>query len=150
MSDTGLFTLIFTGVWCTVGIAFLGIGFFLRSRGVQNRERLRARAEATVVDFIDHFGTYHNHPTHSRNPVVEFDYEGRTISVECMEGLGPRSFYEGQRVELLYDPDDPSFVRMAGFQPEAKLGTVFVVIGTASIVLGITAAAIINMIGLSA
>ena len=145
MSDSTLFALIFSGVWGIIGIVFLGVGIALRTRATQDQERLRARAEATVVSFVDHFGTYRGHTTHGRNPVVEFDYEGRTISVECMDGLGPRSFYEGQKVEILYDPNDPSFVRMAGFQPEGKLGVVFIVIGIGCIALGIGGAVLVKV-----
>ncbi len=140
MFDRGLFTLIFTGIWCLVGAIFLFIGLWLR-RSAQNREdRLRARTGGTVTELVRRGGANGA----GWYPIVEFEADGRKLSLESRDGGGIKRFYEGQRVEVLYDPDDPACFQLEGMNTLRLVGTVFVWVGLVSIAIGLIAAVIVN------
>lgn len=95
-----------------LGVALLVggvIAFVYTKRFVSGAER----ATGTVIDLssrTDSDGdvTYH--------PVVRFTTaEGRTVQFVSSSGSSPASESEGDRVEVLYDPDDPEDAKLSGF-----------------------------------
>ena len=141
MTDTGLFTLIFTGVWCLVGAIFLAVGFGLRAAFRRREERMRARATGTVTEVVRRA----SNDSATFYPIVEFEADGRRISLESSDGGGRKRFYEGQSVEVLYDPDDPSQFMLDGFSTQALVGKIFLIIGLVSVAVGAIVGVAVNM-----
>lgn len=140
MTDTQMFILIFTGVWSLVGVIFLAVGLGLRAAFRRREERMRARAAGTVVEVVRRMGN----DSAAFYPIVEFEADGRKISLESSDGGGRKRFYEGQSVEVLYDPDDPSQFMLEGFNALAIVGKVFLIIGLACIAIGVIVGVAVN------
>ena len=142
MNSPVLFTVLFTGIWCLVGAIFFAIGVGLRRSFIQKEERLRARAEGTVVEVVRRAHRNSNGESVNWYPIVEFMAEGRKVSLECDEG-GRKRHYEGQRVEVLYDPDDPGTFRLEGESVTRLLGKIFLAVGIGCIAIGLISALVI-------
>ena len=52
MNDTTLFIVMFTGIWCFVGLIFLIIGIAFKRSFERREERLRGHAEGTVTEVV--------------------------------------------------------------------------------------------------
>ena len=141
MNDSHLFTLIFTGTWCLVGAVFLCVGIGLRRSFLKKEERQRARASGTVEEIVRR----RSGDSSSFYPIVSFDYDGRKVSLESNSGGGRKKYYEGQNVEVLYDPEDPTCFRIEGDDTARVLGTVFTAIGLGCIAIGAIAAVLVNL-----
>ena len=139
MTDTRLFTLLFTGTWCLVGAIFLCVGIGLRRSFARREERLRARAEGVVAEIVRRERRDSDGRGVSWYPIVEFEADVRKISLECGDGGGRKTFYEGQRVEVLYDPDDPSVFRIEGHGTTRLLGNIFLAVGLVCVAIGVIA-----------
>ena len=146
MPDRGLFTLIFTGVWCLVGVIFLAVGFGLRRSFLRREERLRARATGTVTEVVRRVDHSSDGGSASWYPIVSFEADGRAISLESDAGGGRKRFYEGQSVEVLYDPDDPSRFMLEGHDPTRLVGRVFLGVGLGCVAIGLVAALLVNSV----
>ena len=144
MTDSGLFTLIFTGVWCLVGLVFIAVGIGLRRSFARREERLRTRATGTITEVVRRVSHGSDGESVSWYPIVDFEADGRRISLESDEGGGRKRFYEGQAVEVLYDPDDPACFRLEGRSATLLLGNIFLAIGLGCVAIGIAAALIVN------
>ena len=147
MSDSGMFTLIFTGIWCLVGVIFLCVGIGLRRGFLKKEERLRARASGTVAEVVRR--THHSSDGDSVSwyPIVEFEAEGRRISLEYDEGGGRKTFYEGQGVEVLYDPDDPACFRLEGRSTTLMVGNIFLAVGLGCVAIGVIVGLVVSGFG---
>ena len=144
MTDINLFTLIFSGIWCLVGVIFTCVGIGLRRAFLRKEERLRARATGTVTEVVRRVSHSSDGASASWYPIVEFEADGRAISLEYDEGGGRKRFYEGQSVEVLYDPDDPSCFRLEGRSAVGLLGRVFIIVGLVCIALGAAVGALVG------
>ncbi len=144
MTDRGLFTLIFTGIWCLVGVIFLCVGCGLRRSFLRREERLRARTTGRVAEVVRRESRSSDGASIAWYPIIEFEVDGHTISLESGDGGGRKRFYEGQSVEVLYDPDDPSCFRLEGVDTTNLVGKIFIAIGLASVAIGVIAALIVN------
>jgi hypothetical protein len=91
----------------TVLLVGAAVAAAFTARFIVNAER----TEGTVIDLSrseDSEGSV------TYNPVVEFTVDGRSIQFTSSSGSSsPPSV--GDRVEVLYDPDDPSDARLSGF-----------------------------------
>ena len=142
MFNPVLFTVLFTGIWCLVGVIFLAIGVGMRRSFVRKEERLRGRAEGRVVEVVRREHHSSRGDSVSWYPIVEFEVDGRKVSLECDEG-GRKRHYEGQRVEVLYDPDDPATFRLEGASVTRLLGKIFLAVGIGCIAIGLISALVI-------
>ncbi len=147
MGNANLFVVMFTGIWCLVGAVFLGVGIGLRRSALRREERLRARAEGTVTEVVRRAGGS-GHDSAAWYPIVDFDADGRRVSLECADGGGRKRFYEGQRVEVLYDPDDPACFRLEGNDLGRLIGNIFFGVGLGCIAVGLIAALLVKGIRL--
>ncbi len=138
------FIVIFTGVWCLVGAVFLAIGIGMGRSRARREERLRDRADGVILEMIRHTESRHDgETTTSWRPLVEFDCEGRRISLEG-DAVGRKKYYEGQRVRVRFDPDDPSVFCIEGDDPIRLLSRIFTAVGAACIVIGLAAAVVVH------
>ena len=99
-------------LFATIGFTLLLIGSWLYTR--ESRFTSRAvHTTGTVVDLdysrnSDGGGTYH--------PVVVFRTQrGDTVRFRSSVGTSPPSHKIGERIEVLYDPDNPGAAHTAGF-----------------------------------
>lgn len=146
MSGSNLFLIIFTGVWCLVGVIFLGVGFGLYRGAKRRNERLRARAEGTITEVVRRTHHASDGGSVSWYPIVAFEVDGRTISLESEDGGGRKRFYEGQRVGVLYDPDDPTCFRLEGRDALALVGKIFLGVGALCVAIGIDAVLVVRFL----
>lgn len=137
MTDSGTFTLIFTGIWCLVGAVFLCVGIGLRRSFLRKEERLRDRASGTVTEVVRRVSHGSDGDSVCWYPIVEFEADGRKISLESDEGGGRKKFYEGQTVQVLYDPDDPSCFRLEGSAIVGTLGKIMLWVGLGCVAIGV-------------
>ena len=140
MSDDALFILMFTGIWCLVGAVFLAVGLSARRRRRLKEERLRARASGTVVEVVRRSSG----DSVSFYPIVEFEFDGRRISLESETGGGRKRYYEGQAVEVLYDPDDPACFRLENDNAGLTVSGILLAVGIACVAIGALAALVIG------
>ena len=146
MFDRGLFTLIFTGVWCLVGVIFLAVSFGLHRSCLRREERLRARATGTIAEVVRRVSHSSDGASASWYPIVEFEADGHTVSLESSDGGGRKRFYAGQSVEVLYDPDDPSCFCIEGFDTLRLVSHVFLGVGLGCVAIGLVVALIVNTV----
>ena len=139
MGETGWFIVMFSGIWCLVGIIFLCVGIGLTRSFNRKEERLRARASGTVTEIVRRASG----DSASFYPIVAFDYEGRRIELESTSGGGRRRYYEGQAVEVLYDPDDPACFRLENDGSGRLVGRVMLAVGLGCVAIGVIAAVVI-------
>ncbi len=145
MSDRWIFAAIFGGVWALIGIVFLAIGLAMRRAWTRREERLRARTDGVVLEMVRHESHSSSGSSVSWRPLVEFDYEGRRISLEAADSVSRKKYYEGQRVTVLYDPDDPAAFRVAGEEEARTLFRVFTAVGAGCLAVALIAVAIVTL-----
>ncbi|MDO4867126.1 MAG: DUF3592 domain-containing protein [Clostridia bacterium] len=138
-----LFTVLFTGIWCLVGVIFLAIGIGMRRSYIQREERLRGRAEGRIVEVVRRERHSSRGDGVNWYPIVEFDVDGRRVALECDDGDGRKKYYEGQSVEVRYDPDDPATFRLEGDSAIHLLGKIFLAVGIGCIAIGLVSALVI-------
>jgi hypothetical protein len=111
MDNLGTFTLV-TGLLLLGGVALLGVSLAIYGRRQKFRARAR-RAEGLVVGSAGHAGF---HSGMLKFPVVEFETEsGRLVEFQSSVGSNPPMYRVGQRVSVLYDPDDPKQASIDSF-----------------------------------
>jgi hypothetical protein len=119
---------------------FLGIGIVAVAIGAVwtfTTARFVSGAERTGGTVIDLSRSEDSEGSVTYSPIVRFKVEGRTIQFTASSSSSsPPSV--GERVEVLYDPDDPHDARLSGFLDlwggpmiVGGLGIVFAVIGSA-------------------
>ena len=143
MADMSLFTLIFTGVWCLVGFVFLGVGIALRRSFYRREARLRARTSGVVTEVVRREDRSSNGVSVSWYPIVDFEVDGHRVSLEG-DGTVRKRFYDGQSVEVLYDPDDPSCFRLEGGDASRLTGSIFLAVGLVCVAVGAIVALLVN------
>jgi len=143
MSSNTAFVLMFTGIWCLVGAVFLAVGIGMRRSRRLSEERLRARSSGTVVEVVRRT----NGDSVSFYPIVEFEADGRRVSLESDSGGGRKRHYEGQSVEVLYDPDDPTRFRLEGDDAGRLIGSIMLAVGLGCVAIGIVAGLLIGGLG---
>ena len=108
MDDHLLFFLVLFPLLAGGGIALIWIGLSGTRKARRRAERERARASGTVVDMVKHLSLGRGKPHTVWHPVVEFRAEGQTLRYESHDGYLPDQIKVGERVDLLYDADEPS------------------------------------------
>ena len=108
MDDHLLFFLVLFPLLSVGGFALVGIGLSGFRKAGEQAERERVRASGTVVDMVKHLSLGRGKPLTAWHPVVEFQAEGQILRYESRDGYMSGQFKVGERVDLLYDADDPS------------------------------------------
>ena len=108
MDDHLLFFLVLFPLLAVGGVALIWIGMSGTRKARRRAERERVRASGTVVDMVKHLSLGRGKPLTAWHPVVEFRADGQTLRCESRDGYSSGQFTVGERVDLLYDADDPS------------------------------------------
>ena len=107
MDDHLLFFLVLFPLLAVGGVTLIWIGLSGTRKARRRAERERVRASGTVVDMVKHLSLGRGKPLTACHPVVEFQVEGQTLRHESRDGYMSNQFKVGERVDLLYDADDP-------------------------------------------
>ena len=138
MGDTLIFVILFTGTWWLIGVIFLVIGLAMRGSWRRREETLRAETEGVVLEVVRHKTGTGKNSSVSWRPLVEFDYEGRRISLEA-DSVAFKRYYEGQPVKVLYDPGDPTRFRIAGERGDQTAHRALIAVGAGCLAIGLVA-----------
>ena len=107
MDDQLLLFLVIFPLVSAGGIALICIGLSGMRKVRRMAERERSRASGTVVDIAKHTSLGRGKPLISSYPVVEFSAGGRNFRLESRAGYWADQFAVGDRVDILYDAEDP-------------------------------------------
>jgi Protein of unknown function (DUF3592) len=130
---------------------FAVVGPVLVVRGIRSLRRDTAfqrrayRAQGVVTQIRwDHRGE-----DSSSYPVVRFNLpDGRTVEASATQGAGPGSGSEGDSVSVLYDPENPTDIRIEGFFGSGKMGgVVLIVMGVIFFIMGVFIGSIFALVG---
>jgi len=118
-------------VFAALGPALIFLG--IRSLGATSRFHKRAQRALGVITQIRWDTTGESRSSH---PVVRFSLpDGRTVETEARHGSGPGS--EGDQVAVLYDPANPTDIRLGGMLGSGHMtGVVMIFIGVIFFFLG--------------
>ncbi len=108
MDDHLLFFLVLFPLLAVGGVALIWIGLSGTRKRRRRAERECSRTIGTVVDMVKHLSLGRGRPLTVWHPVVEFPAEGQTLRYESRDGYLSDQFKVGERVDLLYDADDPA------------------------------------------
>ena len=130
---------------------FAVVGPVLVVRGIQSIRRdsrfqqraLRAQGVVTQIRW-DHRGE-----DSSSYPVVRFNLpDGRTVEASATQGAAPGSGSEGDSVNVLYDPQNPTDIRIDGLFGSGKMGgAVMIVMGVVFFFMGVFIGSIFALVG---
>ena len=142
MEEMRLFRLIFTGVWCLVGVIFFLLGFLLRRMDQKKRLRCSAMTTATVVDYERR----HSHQSHSSSwyPVLRYYANGWREGVSNC-GTGRPRYEVGSTVTVFYDPETPGSFYIEGDKVLKLVSTVFLIVGVAALAIGLAAGILVTL-----
>jgi hypothetical protein len=114
----------------------------LRADSAFQRRAYRAQGIVTEIR-RDHRG---ERP--SSYPVVRFNLpDGRTVEASATKGAGPGSAREGAPVNVLYDPENPTDIRIEGFLGSGTMaGVVAIVMGVTFFVMGVLIGSIFALV----
>ena len=82
-------------------------------------------------------------------PVVRFNLpDGRTVEAAAVQGAAPGRGSEGDRVDLLYNPENPTDIRIAGFMGSGQMGgIVLIIMGVMFVLMGVGIGSIFLLVG---
>lgn len=130
MDDHLLLFLVLFPLLSVVGIALIWIGLSGIRKARVRAERERTRASGTVVDMVRHLSLGRGKPCIAWHPVVEFRADGQTVRHESRTGYQAGQRRLGERVDILYDADDPSHFHLEKLSEwEAAGDRVTVIVG---------------------
>ncbi len=130
---------------------FALVGPFLVFRGIVSLradsrfQRIAQRAVGVVTE------VRHDHSTETSHhyPVVRFNLpDGRTVEAVATQGAAPGSGSEGDQVNLLYNPENPTDIRIAGFMGSGQMGGIALTfIGVMFVLMGVGIGSIFLLVG---
>ena len=122
-----------TPVFLAVGVLCIVIGAVVLVRTMQ----FVAKAEHATGTVIELTGEIDSEGDELFFPVVRFTTaDGKEIEFESSSGSSPASHSTGDRVEVLYDPDDPNDAQLSGFVDLWLFTIIFFLVGGAFLAVG--------------
>jgi len=144
MDNTTGFILMFSGIWCLTGLIFLIIGFVVRKRIRDRRERCTYQTVGTVVDLVEHTRRDSDGQTSSTiHPVISYYANGSEYVQESSYGASTSSFETGQGVVVLYDPQKPKDFLLPDDKTPRRLYIALIIAGICCFVVPVIVAVII-------
>ncbi len=118
--------------WVKVGLAamgaiFLSVGFGLGISNVRFASGAK-RTDGVVVDLVWRSG---GKGRPSAAPVVSYEVDGKAYQFTSGTASRPPSYDVGEKVGVLYDPEDPSDAKLDGFWELYMLPFIFGLLGLA-------------------
>ena len=134
MSERTLFILIFTGVWCGIGVTFWAMGLILLEVRRRRERRCTRETTGTVVRVERQPGST------ARYPVFSYFAQGQAREHRSLTGSSWLKLKEGDRVLICYDPERPERCYSPQHGTIRTLGRVFAWVGVVCMALGLAAA----------
>jgi len=130
---------------------FAVVGPFLVYRGIvwlRTDSRFQRTAQPAVGVVTQVRVDHSTDPSHYY-PVVRFNLpDGRTVEATATKGAAPGRGSEGDRLNVLYDPQNPTDIRIAGFMGSGQMGgVVMIFLGVMFVLMGVGIGSIFLLVG---
>ena len=133
MEDKMIFIAIFSGIWCFLGMVFLGVSWIISSVRANKEETCTSKAIGTVADLVR--GGYRSGCLY---PVVGYTTaRGEDLKVRSNIGTNPPRYAVGQTVHIRYDPNKPEKFYIDGDSTANLLKKIFFFVGIGMITVGL-------------
>jgi hypothetical protein len=130
---------------------FAAVGPFLVYRGIVSlrTDSHFQRIAQHAVGVITEVRVDHRPRTSHYYPIVRFNLpDGRTVDAAATEGAAPGSGSEGEQVNLLYDPENPTDIRIAGLMGSGQpAGVLLIIMGALFVLMGVGIGTIFLLVG---
>lgn len=136
MNNIILFAKMFLGIWSGIGLIFLLIGFFMYYAYKSKERKCTAVTVGKVVGYEERHS--HTDNTRSKHPVFEYYADGLNYTMESGVGTSVMKLAVGQSVTVHYNPQIPNQYFVEEYTLGKKVGVIFLLVGGACIVIGIT------------
>ena len=120
-----------------VGIIFIGVGCFLFFRNEQLTKNCTEEIESKVVEIKEELNTDSEGIDYMYYPILEFDYKGETVQVKMNSGSSSPSHNIGDKVIILYNPNNYKEFIVKGDSSSSIFSIVFMAIGTLVAIYGV-------------
>ncbi|MBQ7171752.1 MAG: DUF3592 domain-containing protein [Clostridia bacterium] len=111
------------------GLVVIAAGIFLLAHGNAVKKRCTEPATGVVVENREREDIDEGVISTVYYPVIEFEADGKTVSVTGSSGQNPAKYRIGDQVELLYNPADPSEMLIRGETGVGLFGIIAIVVG---------------------
>ncbi|MBR1764277.1 MAG: DUF3592 domain-containing protein [Ruminococcus sp.] len=114
-----------------VGLVFIVIGCVMFYSIGQSEKKCTERVDGIVAELKTRKTkkTRKKTSTTTYAPVYEYTYNGTKYRVESTTSSNPPAFQQGQQVEIMIDPDEPTHIYVPGDKTARTLCIVFTAIG---------------------
>ena len=144
MDNTTRFILMFSGIWCFIGLIFLIIGIVMRHRILDRQTRCTYQTVGTVVDLVEHTRrSSDGHTSTTIHPVISYYVNGSEYVQKSSYGSSPSPYETGQAVSLLYDPQKPEDFLLPEDKTPRRLYIAFIITAICCFVVPIVVAVMI-------
>ncbi len=133
MQDKMIFVLVFTGIWCLVGVTFLAVGGVMFCLYRRKRQLCSERVWGQVVDILP---VYRKEGGVTLAPLVEYATPLGLMRQRSAVSSGSCPYAIGQTVAVWYDPAQPSRWYIEGEKISRVLSRVFLGVGAGAVLLG--------------
>lgn len=110
-----------------IGLLFLGAGIFLFVKDRNMTRDCTAEAEATVVDMEAELSTESDGFLYY--PIIEYKAGETTVRERLSRGSGSPAYDVGDKITVLYNPDDADEFIVKGEKTSSVFSIVFMVLG---------------------
>ena len=139
-----MFVIIFSGILVLIGVIFFIIGMAMLKNRKRKEIKCTSKTYGKVTDIVRHQshdsdGGYSS----SWHPVFEYNIGELKFIKESLYGRSQSKYAIGQEVEVYYNPEDYNDFYIAGETLPRTIGTVFTIVGSVAIIIGIFSAILI-------
>lgn len=137
MSDKILFIILFSGIWCFVGIVFLIVSKIISSVQKRKERVCTSKAIGTVIDTVrsssngnGHYGAWY--------PIIQYiTARGENIVKRSLTGANPPKYKRGENVYIHYNPNRAEEFYIDGDGAADILKKVFLIVGILAVMIGV-------------
>lgn len=150
MSRIDMFVIGFSGLWAFIGIIFLVVGIVMISNWKKKEVNCTAVTSGKVIDIAKHESNdMDNGYTVSWYPVFEYNIGEQKFRKESAYGESRSKYTIGQNVEIYYNPENYNEYYVPEITIPKKLSIIFIVAGTAAIMISILVVVIVTFLGIT-
>ncbi|MBQ9279741.1 MAG: DUF3592 domain-containing protein [Clostridia bacterium] len=120
-----------------VGAVFLALGIFMLNQSNALKERCTEEASGTVVQMVEEISSDPDSTDYTYYPVVEYQAGDQTVSKKSSIGSNPSPYQVGDKVEVLYNPDEVEEFIIVGEDTGKIFQIIFIVIGAVILVVSL-------------
>ena len=145
MNDKEMFILIFTGVWCLIGIIFLTIAIVMYFVQKKKTEVCTAKTIGTVTDVVH--SSAGNPRYSSWHPVIQYTTAtGETVERKSAYGTNPPKYSVGDTVHIHYNPKKTDEFYLPDDKVRKIVQIVFMWVGIGMICIGVLVGTLVGLL----